>query len=116
VRQITLDYQVTLVLVVGPSYAETVSAHLQVETQLTLQRGGQVVPCDPGDKATHAAVTDLLHLVVSEAFVDAEHVLRLRFDDGTELAVARSQEYESWNLTGVGVPQILMGPPSLDQD
>ena len=65
---------------------------------------------DPNDKATHGAMTHVLHLVVTDASVDGDDTLRVTFDDGTSLVVAPDVQYESWNLTGEGVPHIVMGP------
>ncbi|MEA2931883.1 MAG: hypothetical protein QOI56_668 [Actinomycetota bacterium] len=110
VRRIAFDYQVTLLLVAGPAEAERVSASLQIEAPLRVEHDGQVVECDPNDKATHGGMTHILHLVVTDASLDADDTLRLTFDDGTSLAVARDVRYESWNLTGEGVPHIVMGP------
>ena len=111
VRRIALDYQVTLFLADGPGNAERVSAILQVEAPIEVRYSDDVAVCDPNDKATHSAVLRVLHLVVRAASVDNDGALRLTFDDGTSLVVARDDQYESWNLTGKGVPEVLMGPP-----
>jgi Family of unknown function (DUF6188) len=110
VRRIAFDYQVTLLLVEGPGDAERVSAILQIEARIRIEHGSEVAECDPNDKATHGAMTHVLHLVVSDASLDGDDTLRLTFDDGTSLVVARDVHYESWNLTGEGVPHMLMGP------
>ena len=110
VRRIAFDYQVTLLLVAGPAGAERVSAYLQIEAPVRVEHGGHVVECDPNDKATHGGMTQVLHLVITDARVDGDDTLRLTFDDGTSLVVARDVQYESWNLTGDGVPHIVMGP------
>lgn len=110
VRRLSFDYQVTLLLAEGPANSERLSANLQIEAPIVVEHRGEVEQCDPNDKQTHQAMTRVLHLVVTEAIVDDRDVLRLTFDDGTTLAVARDQQYESWNLTGTGVPNILMGP------
>lgn len=110
VRRIAFDYQMTLLLVAGPAGAERVSASLQIEAPVRVEHGGQVVECDPNDKATHGGMAHVLHLVVTDARVDGDDTLRLTFDDRTSLVVARDPQYESWNLRGKGVPQLLMGP------
>jgi hypothetical protein len=110
VRRVAFDYQVTLLLVEGPANAERVSGNLQIEAPIRVEHGGQVAECDPNDKRTHGAMTHLLHLVITDATVDGDDTLRLSFDDGTSVTVARDIHYESWNLTGEGVPPILMGP------
>lgn len=110
VRRLSFDYQVTLLLVEGPANAERISAHLQIEAPIRVEHGGEIDQCDPNDKETHGAMTRLLHLVVTEAVVDDRDDLRITFDDGTTLLVARDPLYESWNLTGAGVPHVLMGP------
>lgn len=106
VRRLSFDYQVALLLVEGPANAERISAHLQIETPIRVEHDGVIDQCDPKDKQTHGAITRVLHLVVTEAVVDERDDLRVTFDDGTTLVVARDQQYESWNLTGDGVPQV----------
>lgn len=110
VRRVCFDYQVTLDLVDGPALAERVRAYLQIEAPVQLRLKDRNVVCDPNDKTTHGPLTALLHLVVSEATVGDDSALRLQFDDGTALTVERDGQYESWNLTGDGVPHVLMGP------
>lgn len=110
VRRLSFDYQVTLLLVEGPANAERISAHLQIEAPIRVEHGGVIDQCDPNDKQTHGAITRVLHLVVTEAVVDERDDLRVTFDDETTLVVARDQLYESWNLTGDGIPHVLMGP------
>lgn len=110
VRRIAFDYQVTLLLADGPGDAERVSAVLQIEAPIRVEHSGVIAMCDPNDKATHGPMTRILHLVVSHASVDGANTLRLAFDDGTSLVVAQDEHYESWNLSGKGVPNVLMGP------
>jgi hypothetical protein len=110
VRRIAFDHQVTLFLALGPADAERVSALLQIEAPIRVAHGGEVAICDPNDKTTHGQMTRVLHLVVEDARVDGENTLHLAFNDGTSLVVARDDQYESWNLSGKGVPNVLMGP------
>jgi hypothetical protein len=110
VRRIAFDYQVTLFLVDGPGDAERVSAILHIEAPIRVEGGNGVAECDPNDKATHSVMTHVLHLAVSGARLDSDDTLRLTFDDGTRVAVARDVDHESWSLTGKGVPHLLMGP------
>ena len=70
--RIAFDYQVTLFLVEGPGDAERVSAILQIEAPIRVEHGGEVAECDPNDKATHGAMTRVLHLVVSDASLDGD--------------------------------------------
>lgn len=64
----------------------------------------------PSEKHTHAPVSDLLHLKVATAEMDEDQALRVGFSDGSTLTVERDRRYESWNLTGSGVPEVLVTP------
>jgi hypothetical protein len=112
VRQIRLDYQVTLLLVDGPHNNERASGLLQIESPFRLETDEGEWVIAPGDKTTHAPVSQLLHLAVVSAHMDADQTLRLGFSDGSLVTVERDARYESWNLTGTGVPQVLVTPPS----
>jgi len=109
VRRLCFGYQVTLDLVGEGVAGAPVSAALQIEAPIRLERVDGEVECDPNEKASHGPLTALLRLVVTEATIDESETLRLSFDDGTAIAVPRDPNYESWNLTGEGVPQLLMG-------
>jgi hypothetical protein len=110
VRQVRLDYQVTLLLVDGPYNQERASGLLQIETPFHLEADGQTWTVAPSDKSTYAPVCHLVHLTVVSAEMDDER-LRLRFSDGSALTVERDPRYESWSLTGSGVPEVLVTPP-----
>jgi hypothetical protein len=113
VRQLRLDYQVTLLLVDGPNDQERASGLLQIETPFRLETDGQTWTVVPSDKSTHAPVCHLVHLTVVLAEMDDDGRLRLRFSDGSALTVERDPRYESWNLTGSGVPvESSSHPPS----
>ena len=112
VRQIRLDFQVTLLLVDGPANHERASGVLVIETPFRLESeaGGWTV--DPSDKGTHAPLCDLLHQAVVSAQMDNDQTLRLRFSAGVTVTVEPDGQYESWNLSGKGIPQVLVTPPS----
>lgn len=112
VRQIRLDYRVTLLLVDGPAWDERASGLLQIECPFRLENGVEAWTVTPSDKTTHAPVIRVLHLSLVSAEMDAEQTLRLGFSDGSTLTVERDTEYESWNLTGTGVPEVLVTPPA----
>jgi hypothetical protein len=42
--------------------------------------------------------------------MDDDETLRLEFDDASTVTVKRDARYESWNLSGKGVPSILVTP------
>lgn len=111
VRQIRLDYQVTLLLVDGPANNERASGLLQIETPFRQESDGGAWTVAPSDKTTHAPVCRLLHLTVVSARMDGDQTLRLGFSDGSTVTVERDRQYESWNLTGTGVPEVLVTPP-----
>ena len=111
VRQVRLDFQVTLLLVDGPANHERASGLLQIETPFRLESDAGAWTIDPSDKGTHAPVCDLLHQAVVSAQMDGGQTLRLDFSDGSIVTVERDSQYESWNLTGTGVPQVLVTPP-----
>jgi Family of unknown function (DUF6188) len=111
VRQIRLDYQVTLLLVDGPANDERASGLLQIESPFQLETGAASWTVTPSDKNTHAPISQLLHLGVVSAQMDGDQTLRLGFSDGSTVTVERDRRYESWNLTGTGVPQVLVTPP-----
>lgn len=110
VRQIRLDYQVTLLLVGGPANDERASGFLQIETPFRVETGAGDWTITPSEKRTHAPVSDLLHLKVVTAEMDQDQALRVGFSDGSTLTVERDRRYESWNLTGSGVPEVLVTP------
>jgi Family of unknown function (DUF6188) len=111
VRQIRLDYQVTLLLVEGPANDERASGLLQIESPFRLETGVGNWSITPSDKHTHAPVSQLLHLEVVSAQMDGDQTLRLGFSDGSIVTVERDTRNDSWNLTGYGVPQVLVTPP-----
>ena len=110
VRQLRLDYQVTLVLVDGPANEERASGLLQIETPFRLEDGATTWNVMPSDKATHAPACRVLHLQVVSAEMDDDDTLRLEFNDGSTVTIERDACYDSWNLTGDGVPSVLVTP------
>ncbi|MDE3206261.1 MAG: hypothetical protein KGQ66_18795 [Acidobacteriota bacterium] len=110
VRQIRLDYQVTLLLVDGPASQERSAGLLQIESSFRLETEVGTWTITPSDKNSHAPVCQLLHLGVVPAHMDGDQTLRLGFSDGSTVTVERDTQYESWNLTGTGVPQVLVTP------
>ncbi len=113
IRQVRLDYQVTLLLVDGPYNNERASGLLQIEAPFQLDAEGQSWTIDPGDKTTHSPICRLLHLQVRAVAMDDDETLQLEFDDGSTVTVERDAQYESWHLTDTGVPPVLVAPKSL---
>jgi Family of unknown function (DUF6188) len=111
VRQIRLDYQVTLFLVDGAEDDERVSGLLQIESPFRMETESGTWTITPSDKSSHAPACQLLHLKVVSAYMDEHQTLRLGFSDGITVTVERDRRYESWNLTGSGIPQVLITPP-----
>jgi len=52
---------------------------------------------------------DLFMRRVVRASFDGQ-ALTVGFDDGAQIAVETDPKYESWNLTGAGVPEVIAGP------
>lgn len=111
VQQIRLDYQVTFLLVDGPANAERASGLLQIESPFQLESESDEWTIVPSDQSTHAPVCRLLHQAVVTAQMEDDQTLRLSFSDGSTVTVPRDRQYESWNLTGSGVPQVFVTPP-----
>lgn len=110
VRQIRFDYQVTLVLVDGPDRRERVAAELQLEAPFRITSSKGTWTVEPEAKESYAPAVQLLHLHVSGAEMTEDETLLLSFDDGSALTVERHPSFETWNLTGVGIPQVLVTP------
>jgi len=113
VSQVTFDYQITLLLRhedVGSS-ASRIEARLVIETPFALRsRDGSVHELDPGtSRSGLAPVIDLFLATVANVSVEGRGTLTLEFHDGAKLTVPPSETYESWSLSGVGVPGILVG-------
>jgi Family of unknown function (DUF6188) len=57
-----------------------------------------------------APVIDLFLATVADVTVEGHGALTLDFTDGAKLTVPPDEMYESWDLSGDGVPGILVGP------
>lgn len=91
-----------------PRYIPTNLLQIEAPFRLETEAGSWTVA--PSDKSTHPPVSELLHLGVVSAQMHQDQTLRLGFSDGSTLTVERDRRYESWNLTGNGVPHVLVGP------
>lgn len=109
VTRVCFDHQVTLLLA-GAGHPERVDASLVVESPMSLTAGGSTVRVDPDTATNLAAVLALLHRRIASVDEAADGTLRLGFGGGDSLAVHPDPPYESWSLTGDGVPNRLAGP------
>lgn len=107
IDRVGFDYQVRLQLHDGLYPDERVVAELVVETPFRLGIGSVWHTIEPGVVSTLAPVLNLFtHKIVAAQYKD--RILSISFDGGLEMAVPTSREFETWNLTGRGVPQILV--------
>jgi hypothetical protein len=114
VRRVCLDYQVTLTLVDGPYQQERVNAGLQIEAPFTYKaEDGVSYEIEPGEVTTLGPVVNLFKLTVQAANFDGR-TLTIDFENGARIEVATLSHYESWNLTGAGVPGYIAGPWDLE--
>jgi hypothetical protein len=104
VRQIRLNYQVTLLLVDGAANDERASGLLQIESPFRLETKAGTWTITPSEKNSHAPVCQL-HLGVVSAHMDENKTLLLGFSEGSTVTTGRDGRYGSWNITGTGVPQ-----------
>jgi hypothetical protein len=83
-----------------------------IETPFALRsRDGSVHELDPGtSRSALAPVIDLFLAAVANVSIEGRGTLTLDFADGAKLTVPPNGTYESWALSGDGVPGILVGP------
>ncbi|GIF69903.1 hypothetical protein Ais01nite_79380 [Asanoa ishikariensis] len=112
VDRTAFDFQVRLSFSgLGPDEGYRVDADLVIETPFLLcDASGEWHELDPGTGSGLAPVLDLFRRTVSTVEIRGRGALHLTFDDGSELQVGPHAEYESWNLTGIGVDPITVGP------
>jgi hypothetical protein len=113
VYQIKFDYQTALLLVRQDDISSTaISAWLTIHTPFVLRsRDGSIYELDPEtSRSALAPVIDLLFVAVAHVSVEGVGTLILDFTDGSTLTVPPHEAYESWELSGDGVPGILVGP------
>lgn len=110
VSRLTLDYQVALLLVDDASEGRRVNATLILEEPFELTLGPETHVVDPGDPATLGPTCRLLHQTISSAHADDVGILALQLGDAIALRLTPTGSYEAWELSGSGVPSILIGP------
>ena len=114
VYQVKFDHQTALLLCRqdGGNSATRIQAWLVIETPFALRsRDGTVHELDPGtSRSALAPVIDLFLATVASVSVEGHGTLTLDFTDGEKLTVPPDETYESWELSGDGVPGILVGP------
>jgi hypothetical protein len=114
VHQVKFDYQTALLLRHRDdgNPATSINAWLVIETPFALRsRDGSIYRLDPGTgRSARAPVVDLLLATVANVSVEGRGTLTLDFTEGAKLTVPPDQTYESWALSGTGVPGVLVGP------
>jgi hypothetical protein len=114
VYQVKFDYQTALLLRRrdGGNSATHIDAWLVIETPFALRsRDGSAHELDPGtSRSALAPVIDLFLAAVANVSIEGRGTLTLDFADGAKLTVPPNETYESWALSGDGVPGILVGP------
>jgi hypothetical protein len=106
------DYQVRLTLIGrDPDEGYRVDAELVIETPFLLRdAAGEWHELDPGTGSNLAPVLDLFMNTIKTIEVRDRGALSITFDDGAELFVAPHTQFESWQLAGLGVEPIQVGP------
>jgi hypothetical protein len=108
----SFDHQVRLLLVApSPGGGHRVNAELVIESPFRLRDPtGTWHELEPGAGARLAPVLDLFQTTVTAVEVGDHGALTLGFAAGRQLFVAPDPQFESWQLAGVGVKGILVGP------
>jgi len=113
VTRVAFDYQVRLLLADGSYPNELVLAELVIEALITFtEDNGANHAVQPGDTRTVVPILDLFRRSVLSAAFDGR-VLTIVFDNQVVLEVQTSQTFESWSLSGRGVPDFIVGPSCL---
>jgi hypothetical protein len=111
VGQLSFDFRVTMNLASQDGvYGERVDALLVIENDFSVTSSGETTVVRPDAKAGYEAVLPLLHSTLLSAVVESDEVLALTFSNSVSLRVSRSDQYESWSLSGKGVAGWISGP------
>ena len=73
---------------------------LRIECPFTVSKTGMQYVLEPNEPANLGPATALVHASVRTARASAEGRLSIVFDDGRELTVEPSDDFEAWELTG----------------
>ncbi|WP_258725950.1 DUF6188 family protein [Cellulomonas sp. NS3] len=110
VSRLMLDHQVALLLVDDASEGQRVSATLILEEAFELTLGPEAHLVDPDDPTTLGPTCRLLHQTISAASAADGGALDLQLGDAIALSLTPTGNYEAWELSGTGVPSVLVGP------
>jgi hypothetical protein len=112
IQRTAFDYQVRLlVAALVPDEGYRVDAELVIETPFLLRDAtGEWHELDPGAGSQLAPVLDLFLKTIVTVEIRGRGALALAFDDGCELFISPDPQFESWQLSGVGVDDVLVGP------
>jgi len=116
VRQVGVDYQVRLVLVDGPYQDERVNAELVIEAPFRYKAEDRKWhDIQPGQVTTLGPVVTMFGRTVQAVTFDGL-ILTVDFGHDVRIEVATMTHYESWNLSGTGVPGYIAGPWDLNEE
>lgn len=112
VQRTAFDYQVRLMVVaLDRDEGYRVDAELVIETPFVLRDAtGEWHELDPGTGSRLAPVLDLFMKTIVSVEIRTRGALALAFDDGCELFIGADRQFESWQLSGTGVDDVLVGP------
>ncbi|MGE0820013.1 MAG: DUF6188 family protein [Candidatus Nanopelagicales bacterium] len=111
VGQLSFDFRVTMNLASQDGvYGDRVDALLVIENDFAVTSAGETTVVRPDVKAGYESVLPLLHTTLLSAEVELDEALALTFSNNVSLRVSRSDQYESWSLSGKGVAGWISGP------
>jgi len=111
VGQLSFDFRVTMNFASQDGvYGDVVDALLVIENDFTVTSAGDTTVVRPDAKSGYEAVLPLLHSTLVSAVVESDEALALTFSNSVNLRVQRSDQYESWSLSGKGVTGWISGP------
>lgn len=96
-----------LLLVDDASEGRRVSATLILDEAFELTLGPETHVVDPDDPTTLGPTCRLLQQTISAA---DGRTLDLRLGDAIALRLTPTGNYDAWELSGTGVPSVLVGP------
>ena len=109
-EQIRLGYQINLIFS-GPNERlpgsimppkQSNSLWVDIETSFTLRTGSESILIIPEQVMTVSPILPLLHQEIASLTAFRNSTLLLTFNDGSEIAVLKDDQYESWNTWGEG--------------
>ena len=112
VERMAFDHKVRLMVAAfDPDEGYRVDADLVIETPFLLRDAtGEWHELDPGTGSRLAPVLDLFMKTIVTVEIRTRGALALAFDDGCELFIGADRQAKSWQLSGMGVDDVVVGP------